>query len=515
MVEFGVTPSQIFKNDTNKRISAKDLKKKPILYNYHKNDDIWSSNDEELKIKDSEFYLEGKPYKIFSSVKKNEDIKNEKILFLYQDKIKIISKTNEKGFYQKNKSKENKKNKTKDVKFKETKDNKQKEIEENNDKENKEIEDNREAKENDDINKINNESDNEENNSDEENEIKDEEDKNSTNKETISKYDKIIISPKYRMNLKQAPTLIYNKGNYLAMGGFWNGHILINKLDDGNNKKDKSQKNNINIISTNKISPIIHMKIDLSETFVICANKIGTIFIFIIDKINEGKWSLFKIIQNNEKEIMCIDLNENLNIFIACDKDGYNNLYTFPECKLFNSYKINEYIISNNNINNNNLSISESNINIYNIQNNLFVEHVIITQSPLPGLIFYIKSRKSLCAFSINFHFIKEVKLGYEIMPNGIKKYSDYFCKDFLFIYNKNEKAIDVYDLIELNFITRSTKINYTFVDFHFSKEMDHALIMVKINDDKKNENEKDKNEQRNYKILILANPGKGDVKLF
>ena len=41
MVEFGVTPSQIFKNDTNKRISPKDLKKKPILYNYHKNDDIW------------------------------------------------------------------------------------------------------------------------------------------------------------------------------------------------------------------------------------------------------------------------------------------------------------------------------------------------------------------------------------------------------------------------------------------------------------------------------------------
>jgi hypothetical protein len=320
------------------------------------------------------------------------------------------------------------------------------------------------------------------------------------------------------MNINEAPTIIYDKGNYIALGGFWNGHILINKLEESGNKKDKSQKN-INIISTRSAYPITHMIIDFSETFVICANKIGTIFIFIINQTNKKEWILSKIIQNNQKEISSIALNENLNIFVTCDKDGYNNLYTLPNCKLFNSYRFNESLFQNNNLTptNKSFSRSTSNINITYGINNLYASHVIILHSPLPSLIFYIKSRKSLCVFSINFHFIKEVKLGYEIVPNGIKKYSDYFSKDYIFIYNKNDKTIDVYDLIDLNvnIIARSSKINYTFVDFHFSKEMDHALIMVKINEDKKNENVKAKNEERNYKILILNSPGRGDIKIF
>ena len=546
MVEFGVTPSQLFKSDAAKRYPVKDLKKKPILYNFQiktgKKEDVWNMN-EELEIKDAEVFLEGDPFKIFSSLKKNEDVKNEKILFLYEDKIKIISKTNEKGFFKKNKNKENKETKenkankinkdakNKDNKNKEIKDNKNikeneetkenketKDIKEN--KENKETKENEENKENkeskgvneikenkendendENINKANNESDNEDNNSEEETEVKDEEDnKNSTNKETISKYDKILFLPKYRMNPNQAPTIIYDKGNYIALGGFWNGHILINKLEDSVNKKEKSQKN-INIISTGVINPITHMKIDLSETFVICANKIGTIYIFIINKLNKGEWILHKTLHDNQKEITSIDLNENLNIFATCDKEGFINLYTLPTCKLFNSYRLNANIFNNSNTTN----------------NNLYADNVIIFHSPLPSLIFYIKSRKSLCVFSINFHFIKEVNLTHEIVPNGIKKYSDYFNKDYVFIYNKNDKSIDVYDLVDLNIncITKSAKINDTFIDFHFSKEMDHALIMVKINDEKNNENIKDKNEQRNYKILVLKSPGRGDVKIF
>jgi len=202
-----------------------------------------------------------------------------------------------------------------------------------------------------------------------------------------------------------------------------------------------------------------------------------------------------------------------LNIFVTCDKEGYINLYTFPECKLFNSYRINEATFPLN-ININDVSISTS-IPMNSIQNNIYVDHVIISQTPLPCLIFYIKSRKSLSVFSINFHYIKEKKLEYEIVPNGIKKYSDYFSEDFLFIYNSKESVIDVYNIIDLSVITKSKKINYTFVDFHFSKEMDHALIMVKTNMDKKAENQKDKNDQINHKILVLASPGRGDVGLF
>ena len=505
MVEFGVTPSQIFKYDTSKRISVKDFKKKPILYNYQikcgKKQD--SGNQvEELEINDSDVYLEGNPYKIFSSLNKNEDIKNEKILFLYQDKIKIISKTNEKGFFKNIANKDNKSNK--DNKNKE---NKSKDIKGNEEKKDNEIKENEEK----DDNKINNENSDEENKSEEE---IDKDDENTKNKETISKYDKILISPKYRMNISHAPTLIYDKGNYIAFGGLWNGIILINKLEEIGNKKDKSEKN-ISIISTNDFSPITHMKIDLSETFVICANKMGIIYIFIIDNSNKGEWILYKKLYDYQNEITSISINENLNIFAVSDKDGYINLYTLPVCKLFNSYKINDNILTNNiTISNDNYSSSISNTLFY-IPLNIHANHVIISHSPLPCLIVYIESRKSIIIFSINFHFIKEVILGYEIVPNGIKKYNDYFGKDYLFIYNQNEKVIEVYDIVEMNIIARSMRISHIFVDFDFCKEMDHALIMVRINEEKESENTRDKNEKRNYKILHLKSPGGGDIKLF
>ena len=209
-------------------------------------------------------------------------------------------------------------------------------------------------------------------------------------------------------------------------------------------------------------------------------------------------------------------MNENLNIFITCDKDGFNNLYTFPQCKLFNSYKLNEnQLPSNTSLNDNNTLVtrSESNNNLNLTQNEMYADIVIISHNPLPCIIFYIHAKKCLCVFSINFHFIN-AKYNIEVVPNGIKKYSDYFRKDYLFIYNKNLKQIDIYDIINLNVVLKSSKFEYTFVDFCFSKEMEHALIMVKIEDEKKLENSKDKNNSKlNYKILMLNTPEKTEGK--
>ena len=99
--------------------------------------------------------------------------------------------------------------------------------------------------------------------------------------------------------------------------------------------------------------------------------------------------------------------------------------------------------------------------------------------NPLPCYIFYIHSKKCLCVFSINFHFIN-AKYNIDVVPNGLKKYSDCFRKDYLFIYNKNAKDIEIYDIISLDVVLRSSKFDYTFVDFYFSKQMEHALIMIK-----------------------------------
>ena len=164
------------------------------------------------------------------------------------------------------------------------------------------------------------------------------------------------------------------------------------------------------------------------------------------------------------------------------------------------------------NINNNSsiTSSSESNITIFSSQNDYYADIVIISQSPLPAIIFYIHSKKILSVFSINFHYINS-KNDIEIVPNGIKKYSDYFRKDYLFIYNNKEKTIDIYDIINLENVLKTCKFEYTFIDFCFSKEMENILILVKIDDEKLIVNSNDKNNKKNYKILKLNTRGNKD----
>ena len=543
MVEFGVTPSQVFKNDVDKRLNVKNLRKKPILFDFltkreKKQDYIFTLEVvDEIEIRESEIYIEGEPYKIFSSWKKDEEHKHEKMIFLYSDKVKIISKS-EKGFFKKSKNKTNKDKDNKDQKIKNKSRSSQNEInpnQDNNNLSNSKGETSIEESAKESSNEIKEENSIEEkepktedNSIIEESEIKDvEEISEITSSKDISKYDRILFCPKFRMEPSTAPTVIYDRGNYIALGGFYNGQIIINKLEENEktNKKNKNLKN-INLIFTHKMSPIILMKIEESETFVICANKMGCVFIFSINTEYKLEWTLQKIIQDNQREISALDLNENLNIFITCDKEGYNNLYTFPQGKLFNSFKLNENQIhikppqvDNNNTNNNissSLSRSESNLNISLTQNELYADIVIISHNPLPCLVFYIRSKKCLCVYSINFHFIN-IKNDIEIVPNGIKKYSDCFRKDYLFIYNKSSKYIEIFDIMSLDVVLKSSKFEYTFVDFYFSKQMEHALIMVKIDDENKNENNgtnnKDKNAKKNYKILLMNTPSKDDGK--
>jgi hypothetical protein len=137
MVEFGVTPSQVFKSDVDKRMQIKNLRKKPIMFEFmtkkdkkEKKEHLFTLEEEnEIKIRESELYIEGEPHKMFSSWKIDEEHKHEKMLFLYSDKVRIISKT-EKGFFKKVKIKPQSNKEV--IKIKETKDNKE-------NKENKEI----------------------------------------------------------------------------------------------------------------------------------------------------------------------------------------------------------------------------------------------------------------------------------------------------------------------------------------------------------------------------------------
>ena len=494
MVEFGVTPHQLFKNDTYKRQNFNDcnkIKRSLLFHVLHKIHKKGEFTGKELDIEEIKFNFEENPIKMFYFSFKKKEKKKERIYLMTYNKIKIYSKYDKTKFF---KEKHNEKDKegieAKGEEIKEE-DNEEKEFEEKEDNDKYEM---REPYE--------------------ESRISSDEKHKEGYKEQskiyiYSKYDKKLNIPRYRMKYNIAPTEIYNNGIFIALGGFWNGDIIIKQLiEKKNEEKKKKATKKINVIKTNEMSPIIKILIDKTETFVFCYNRDGTLFLYTIDPNEKINWNLHKTINEGQGEISTIAINENLNIFIIGYKKGFCMVYTLPNCKLFNSFRMeendlyNNLIYSENNEDGNNDENGQTNNIIPNracvsSYNNILVpDIIIISQSPLPCFVFFIKERKSLCVYSINFHFLREVFLGYNIVPNGIKKYTDYMFRDYLFIFNSIKNTIDVHRLFDLNIIISSPAINNDFIDFHFSKDFAYAYILVKT---KQKIDEKSTN-----KILVL-----------
>ena len=459
LVEFGVTPNQVFKSEINKRNAYIELKNKrqllPNMTEYLRKQNLIvdSINNEEidiakeLAIEETGFHIFGVPYKLgYCEVSKDK----YRIYAVTQDKIKVFKRICEKIQVKKtvpvqlqntNNTATNKDNTTNNT-------------------------DNKEQSEEKEIIKLN---------IGQKREIK-------------------LSSPRYRIDNYKAPMVFYNDGKNVALGGFYNGNILVQNLDKNIDEK-KTKNKNTTIHLTNNSYPITQMVINNSDTLVICGNALGEIYIFIINQNNKSEWTLYKILHDHQSEIASLAINENLNIFISCSKDGYCHLYTLPDCHLINSVRLTDNLFKNedNKGNNNN--------KIY------YPNNIIISHSPLPCIIMYIKLRQSLSVFSINGHFIKEEKLDFEINPNGIKKYTDNQFKDYLLIYNPNKNCVDVYNIIDLKSILSLPALGHGFVDFIISKQLDYILFLVKYkgkNEDKINE---PINIKTTFKILILRNP--------
>ena len=478
MVEFGVTPNQIFKNDTYKRQNVNDNHKikRSLLFNVmeklKKNQKLYEN---ELDFDENKINSKENIQTFFVFIVNEKEIKKERIFLLKKNKIEIYTK-NRPTIIKSNQNK-NLNNKIDD-----------KEKEDNNDDINDE--DNTENV----LNNDNNKEKSIEESNDSENVIQE---KNSENNKLNKKKgntkflrfknDKKFEIPKYRMNSNQPPTIFYQGGNIIVLGGFWNGDILLKLLNDS----QKTSNKKMNIIKTRELYPVTKIIIDKTETFVICANLDGTVFIYIIDVKEKMIWNFHKKINEGQGEIMSMEINENLGIFIVCFKNGYCMVYTLPKCKLINSFLIEEHDLNNNNKNkDNNLDVkNESSLNI---SNNIYSPNIVfISNSSLPCFIFYIKERKSICIYSINAQFLKECKLGYELVNNGIIKYTDYSYRDFLFIYNPINYTIDIYKITDLNLIFSSPIFKYQFINFHFSMDLDSLYVLTK-----------DKNTD--YKMLIL-----------
>ena len=214
LVEFGVTPNQIFKSDTSKRKVYSDLKiSKNFLYN-SVSKKIDNLTFDELEI---DFDRE-RPYRIFE-----EGEKKLRMFILTKKQVKIYSRHMEL------------------------------------DKEILAIKDNL-------TNNNNAQKD------------------NSKSKINMNKKGDILM-PQFGNRLPNNRiyyeySVIFSKGKYIALGGYYNGNIVVKSIDY--KIKDKEGTKSIYIYSTNENSPIVKLIIDETNTYAICANKLGTIFIFII-----------------------------------------------------------------------------------------------------------------------------------------------------------------------------------------------------------------------------------------
>ena len=300
---------------------------------------------------------------------------------------------------------------------------------------------------------------------------------------TIEKKESFKLSNFTYENLNRQPQIWLDKGRIFVKGGYWNGNIILinfNKEKDNsnneNNFKIKNEIHKIFIYTTMEYSPVTKIIIDKNETFAICGNTKGTIYIFTIDSLNKLNWSLYKNINDHNSPIASMAMHENLNILITCSIDGLCMIYTLPYFKLYNSF-----IIGKDDKENNKEEILTPDI-------------VLISDKPLPCFIFYINLKRTIYVYSINGYILKKQKLNFSIKENYINIYTDYQFVDYLIIYNSRNKTFDLYSIIDFVLINRSPSIPYgEFVDYVLSKEMDHILILCK--------SEKNNNK---YKIFIL-----------
>jgi WD40 repeat protein len=115
--------------------------------------------------------------------------------------------------------------------------------------------------------------------------------------------------------------------------------------------------------------PVVSLVIDKEEKFVFCGSSNGSLFVY---RINDSQWSLQKVLFDSFKEICWITVSNNLNVFASGTIDGFVNLYTFPEAKLFRSISTNGFP----------------------------VDKVFLSASPLPCVIVFSKSM--LTVYGIN-----------------------------------------------------------------------------------------------------------------
>ena len=108
-------------------------------------------------------------------------------------------------------------------------------------------------------------------------------------------------------NLKKIPFIIYANCNYIIKGGFWDGRIELNSINNIQGNKTISKA-----IFYDYQIPIIIMKMSSDEKYLFCGTKVGLIIIF---KVKGYELEKEKNIFKHSDEINDISIIISLNLF--------------------------------------------------------------------------------------------------------------------------------------------------------------------------------------------------------
>ena len=274
-----------------------------------------------------------------------------------------------------------------------------------------------------------------------------------------------LINFKHGIINNLQPVLWINNGSILVKGGYWNGNIILQNFikDKENQNVTKELNNKIYIYSTVEYSPITKIVFDQNETIAICGNTNGTIYVYRISTKNKLNWTLYKTINDHNSPIVSIAINETLNMAITCSENGLCMLYTLPYFKLYNSF-----ILGKDDKDNTNDEI-------------LCPSIVLISDTSLPCFMFYIKDKKTLYFYSINGKLLSKHALKYDINEKSIKLYRDFQFVDYLVLYNYELNNFEIRSMVEFELIGCSPVLNgFEFIDFTFSWDLDQILVFGK-----------------------------------
>ena len=235
----------------------------------------------------------------------------------------------------------------------------------------------------------------------------------------------------FLMNNTPIPLVIYDNWRFLLKGGFLDGRIEFNNLIS--EQKEESISHTI----FNDYGCINIMEINENENYLLCGTIHGNLLHFLI---NKNKIELSDNMPIHSDLIISISINDNLNMFATSSKDGYIMLYTYPTFNLIRSIYIP-------------LLFKEE-------KEFLWANNIFLSNYPYPCFTIYIEKKQLFKIYSINGHFIQDIKE--EDNTENIKcgfVFTTFNFQDYL-IYGTNNGFIKLRKFPELNLIHKISPFN-------------------------------------------------------